>query len=80
MRCCVPLADACVTEWRAMTASHDSKRARVPLADACVTEWRNKGNLAIMIELIKCHSLMLVLLNGGCLHGHKAGNMLRATR
>ena len=35
----VPLADACVTEWRWLHKV-DESLAAVPLADACVTEWR----------------------------------------
>ncbi len=36
----VPLADACVTEWR--EAVHGTRCGNVvPLADACVTEWRS---------------------------------------
>ena len=36
----VPLADACVTEWRLREVLLLFSRDRVPLADACVTEWR----------------------------------------
>ena len=36
----VPLADACVTEWR-RPPLRDRVRQEVPLADACVTEWRS---------------------------------------
>ena len=35
----VPLADACVTEWR-WRATRWARLRVVPLADACVTEWR----------------------------------------
>ena len=60
----VPLADACVTEWRGVKLVSRGAASLVPLADACVTEWRqNKEGLVQHFK--KCHSLMLVLLNGG---------------
>ena len=40
-------------------------RKSVPLADACVTEWRKKHGQALW-QQNPCHSLMPVLLNGGC--------------
>ena len=59
----VPLADACVTEWRYDTEDILVER-KVPLADACVTEWRKpRKEKEPPVKL--CHSLMLVLLNGG---------------
>ena len=36
----VPLADACVTEWRGYEIAQADGLTEVPLADACVTEWR----------------------------------------
>ena len=36
----VPLADACVTEWRDCDTVLTGSDWLVPLADACVTEWR----------------------------------------
>ena len=39
-------------------------RAQVPLADACVTEWRSLSWPSSRVSMA-CHSLMLVLLNGG---------------
>ena len=38
----------------------------VPLADACVTEWRYDDFGKLTLKNM-CHSLMLVLLNGGLL-------------
>ena len=63
INCFVPLAAACVTEWRpkkhpAMTLN------KVPLAAACVTEWRCKAAYGV-VDCGVCHSLMPVLLNGG---------------
>ena len=60
----VPLADACVTEWRILTDAPQLAHMQVPLADACVTEWRVGGNVFPIAHSL-CHSLMLVLLNGG---------------
>ena len=60
----VPLADACVTEWRIPQRWKNSEKIKVPLADACVTEWRKPGS-KILVTRDGCHSLMLVLLNGG---------------
>ena len=60
----VPLADACVTEWRGASVFSLAKPRKVPLADACVTEWRIVRDKQ-QVENDLCHSLMLVLLNGG---------------
>ena len=60
----VPLADACVTEWRDLFFAADASQRTVPLADACVTEWR-PPRFRVKSYIIQCHSLMLVLLNGG---------------
>ena len=89
----MPLADACVTEWRLRNTAHLMDSSRVPLADACVTEWRfvafNEGvDTVSAVPLAdacvtewrtiscktgrpfkRCHSLMLVLLNGGYTSG-----------
>ena len=40
-------------------------RGNMPLADACVTEWRRQHSDAASLSASLCHSLMLVLLNGG---------------
>ena len=44
----------------------------VPLADACVTEWRDADNL-MAARSNQCHSLMLVLLNGGSTKASSTG-------
>ena len=36
----------------------------MPLADASVTEWRGEKKIS-REDWVQCHSLMLVLLNGG---------------
>ena len=41
----VPLADACVTEWRVFNPIYLFFFHGVPLADACVTEWRNSSSM-----------------------------------
>ena len=60
----VPLADASVTEWRFVNFKKRVHGVFVPLADASVTEWR-KTKRHFQIWKCPCHSLMLVLLNGG---------------
>ena len=44
----MPLADACVTEWRDGDNLTVLGRAKVPLADACVTEWRSLRRLVVL--------------------------------
>ena len=75
----VPLADACVTEWRHSRSALRASSSLVPLADACVTEWRQiEGVVKRLTE--GCHSLMLVLLNGGAISRAMSGSLLCATR
>ena len=45
----VPLADACVTEWRYIAQQFPRNFAAVPLADACVTEWRFADDCGVTI-------------------------------
>ena len=60
----VPLADACVTEWRFRKVLRNIDPEAVSLVDACVTEWRQHTTLQRFNPHL-CHSLMPVLLNGG---------------
>ena len=46
----------------------------MPLADASVTEWREADRVGTP-GTAKCHSLMLVLLNGGCAVASSASNV-----
>ena len=57
----------------------DAMADSVPLADACVTEWRGVC-VGVEITVEQCHSLMLVLLNGGCIETRAVGSDTCATR
>ena len=50
----MPLADACVTEWRGQADILGNRLKTMPLADACVTEWR-----LVLLQLINAIGMPL---------------------
>ena len=48
----VPLADACVTEWRMEAPGFAHDVLHVPLADACVTEWRLLACVSCFFDVV----------------------------
>ena len=75
----VPLADACVTEWRGALPgySHGFKQCH-SLMLVLLNGGMQSGKLRISPR--RCHSLMLVLLNGGNNHHRPHLGLHRATR